>query len=101
PAQRQRFSVAEFIMEIKLSATMEAQSRDCLFSAPAVDPSLALDADRDLMLAAAGNLLQNAFKFSRADGGVVSLQAHAVGKHILIDVQDNGPGLTDEAMQAL
>ncbi|ROR40364.1 histidine kinase [Diaphorobacter nitroreducens] len=101
PAQRQRFSLAEFIAEIKLSATMEAQSRGCLFSAPAVDPSLALDADRDLMLAAVGNLLQNAFKFSRADGGVASLQASAKDEHILIDVQDNGPGLSDAAMQAL
>ena len=101
PAQQQRFSLAEFIAEIRLSAAMEAQSRACLFRAPAVDPSLALDADRDLMLAAVGNLLQNAFKFSRADGGVVSLQAHAVGEHILIEVQDNGPGLSDVAMQVL
>jgi len=101
PAQRQRFSLAEFIAEIKLSATIEAQSRGCLFSAPAVDPTLALDADRDLMLAAVGNLLQNGFKFSRADGGVVSLQANAVGECVLIDVQDNGLGLSDMAMQAL
>lgn len=101
PVQRQLFSLAEFIAEIRLSATMEAQNRDCLFSAPAVDPSLALDADRDLMLAAVGNLLQNAFKFSRTGSGVVSLKACAVGEQILIDVQDNGPGLSDVAMQAL
>lgn len=53
------------------------------------------------MLAAVGNLFQNAFKFSRADSGVVSLQASAVGKRILIDVQDDGPGLSDVTMQAL
>ncbi len=29
-----------------------------------VDPRLAVDADRDLLLAAVGNLLQNAFKFT-------------------------------------
>ena len=101
PVQRRLFSVAEFIAEIKLSASMEAQSRRCLFSASAVDPSLALDADRDLMLAAVGNLLHNAFKFSPADSCVVSLQAYAVGERILIDVQDNGPGLSDQAMQTL
>ncbi|AVS83140.1 histidine kinase [Paracidovorax avenae] len=101
PAQRQRFSLAEFIAEIRLSATMEAQSRACLFNVPTVDTALALEADRDLMLAAVGNLLQNAFKFSRTDGGVVSLYAGAAGERILIDVQDNGPGLSDTAIQAL
>lgn len=101
PPQRRRFSLAEFIAEIKVSAEMEAQSRGCVFSASAADPTLALEADRDLILAAVGNLLQNAFKFSRADGGVVTLQASAAEERILIAVQDNGAGLSDVAMQAL
>ena len=100
-AQRHLFSLVDFIAEIKLSATLDAQVKGCAFIVSAVDRSLALDADRDLMLAAVGNLLQNAFKFSRASGGNVSLQVKALGDRILIEVEDDGEGISEKAMQTL
>lgn len=100
-AQQHLFSLADFIAEIKLSATLEAEARGCSFTVSAVDRSLALDADRDLMLAAVGNLLQNAFKFSRAEGAVVSLDARGLDGRILIDVADDGEGISEQAMQTL
>lgn len=57
-----------------------------------VDPLLAMDADRDLLLAAVGNLLQNAFKFTR-HGSEVTLNAYAAADRIQIDVEDNCGGL--------
>lgn len=57
-----------------------------------VEPSLALAGDRDLLLSAVGNLLQNAFKFSHANGEV-TLNAYAVADRILIDVEDSCGGL--------
>ncbi|MBU0603697.1 MAG: HAMP domain-containing histidine kinase [Gammaproteobacteria bacterium] len=102
PARRCLFPLAEFIAEINLSAVLEAQVKGYAFiESGVVDPSLALDADRDLMLAAVGNLLQNGFKFSRANGGVVSLRAHAEGDRILIEVEDNGEGLPADVLQTL
>jgi signal transduction histidine kinase len=65
PVEHRLFSVAGFIAEIRLSASLEAQVRECAFTISAVDPALAIDGDRDLLLAAVGNLLQNAFKFTR------------------------------------
>lgn len=100
-AQRHLFSLVDFIAEIKLSATLDAQVKGCSFTVSAVDRSLALYADRDLMLAAVGNLLQNAFKFSCADGGIVNLEAHASDGRILIEVEDNGEGLAEQTMQTL
>lgn len=100
-AQRHLFSLADFMAEIKLSASLDAQIKGCSFNVSTVDRSLALDADRDLMLAAVGNLLQNAFKFCRPVGGVVSLEARSSGDRILIEVQDNGEGLTEHALQTL
>lgn len=58
----------------------------------AVDPLLAIDADRDLLLSAVGNLLQNAFKFTHAHSEV-TLNAYAVADRILIDVEDHCGGL--------
>jgi K+-sensing histidine kinase KdpD len=53
---------------------------------------LVVDADRDLLASAVGNLLQNAFKFTRPHTEV-KLSAYANGDRILIDVKDNCGGL--------
>jgi len=92
PVQHRLFSLAEFIAEVKHSASLEAQVKDCMLTISAVDPLLAVDGDRELLLAAVGNLLQNAFKFT-APRTEVTLNAYAVSDHILIDVEDNCGGL--------
>lgn len=92
PLQSRLFSVQDFLAEIKLSATLEANVRGCTLKVSNVDPSLAVDVDRDLLLSAAGNLLQNAFKFSHPRSEV-RLNAYAVADRILIDVEDQCGGL--------
>lgn len=92
PAQHRLFSLAEFIAEVKLSASLEAQVNNCELTVSPVDPGLAVDADRDLLLSAVGNLLQNAFKFTRLHGNV-TLNAYAVADRIVIDVEDSCGGL--------
>lgn len=89
---RPRISVATFVSEIKAAAALEAQSHQCTFSVSEVDASLAVDVDRQQLHSAVGNLLQNAFKFTRHDT-VVSLTAYAVGDRVLIDVEDGCGGL--------
>jgi signal transduction histidine kinase len=90
--QSHLFSLAEFIAEVRHSATLEADLRHCVLIVSEVDPRLAVDADRDLLFAAVGNLLQNAFKFTRR-GTEVGLNAYASADRILIDVEDHCGGL--------
>jgi signal transduction histidine kinase len=85
-------SVAEFIDQIGVSALLEAGARGCKFTVSHVEEGLAVDVDRDMLLSALGNLLQNAFKFTRR-GTEVSLAAYAVADRILIEVQDHCGGL--------
>ncbi|MPZ45888.1 MAG: sensor histidine kinase [Betaproteobacteria bacterium] len=92
PAHHELFSLAGFIAEVKISAALGAQARECGFTVSAVDPGLAVDADRDLLFSAVGNLLQNAFKFTHPHTEV-SLNAYAAADRILIDVRDNCGGL--------
>lgn len=92
PMRNQVFSVAAFIAELKLSAGLEAQLKKCVLSVSDVDPRLAVDGDRDLLLSAVGNLLQNAFKFTK-HGTEVALRAYASGDRFIIDVEDHGDGL--------
>ena len=92
PARYQLFSVADFIADTKIAAGLEADSRECRLTVSEVDRSLAVDADRDMLFAAVGNLLQNAFKFT-AHRSEVKLKAYAEADRILISVEDSGPGL--------
>ena len=64
--ESQLFSLSGFIAELKVTASLEAAARNCPFIVASVDPDLEILGDRDLLLAAAGNLLQNAFKFTAA-----------------------------------
>ncbi len=92
PVRRQLFSLADFVSEVKLSAQLEADLQGCTFAVNAVERLLAVDADRDLLLSAVGNLLQNAFKFTRKNSEV-TLDCHAAADRILIAVGDNCGGL--------
>ena len=93
PIPRQLFSVADFIAEVKHTTALEAESKGCHLEVNAVDPQLALDADRDLISSAVTNLLQNAFKFTRPQS-CVRLNAYAIADRIRIDVEDQCGGLT-------
>lgn len=92
----QMFSLSDFINEIKEAADLAARARECTFTVSDVDVTLGVCASRDLLFSALGNLLQNAFKFTRADTEV-TLDAYAVADRILIDVKDHCGGLSSEA----
>jgi signal transduction histidine kinase len=94
------FSLAAFIAEIYNAALLSAKMHDCTLRMPVVDADLALAGNRDLLLAAVANLLQNAFKFTRP-GTEVLLTAYAAGDNIHIDVQDQCGGLGEGVAQAM
>jgi len=92
PAQHQLVSLADFVVESKISASLEAQNQECKLAVSVVDPKLAVEADQATLFSAVGNLLDNAFKFTRRNTEV-SLTAYADGDRILIDVADHCGGL--------
>jgi hypothetical protein len=100
PAPMQLISLADFIAEVKISASLEAQARGCQFTVSAVDPKLAVAADRHLLFSALCNLLQNAFKFTEQHTEV-SLNAYAAADRILLEVADNCGGLPSGEAESL
>jgi nitrogen fixation/metabolism regulation signal transduction histidine kinase len=52
-------------------------------------------ADRDLVGRALGNLVANALE-AMPDGGTLSVRTRAVSDGVALEVQDSGPGLTEE-----
>ncbi len=100
PSRAQLISLSDFIADVKISASLEAHARDCRFLVGDVDPGLALDVDREIMMSAVGNLLQNAFKFTQPRSEVI-LNAYAAADRICIDVEDHCGGLTAGAEQEM
>ena len=92
PARHKLISLAEFIGEVELAASLEARTMKCSFTVAAVDPKLGIEADRDLLFSAVGNLLQNAFKFTHSHSEV-SLNARSSANRVLIEVEDHCGGL--------
>src|ERR1700728_583757 len=92
PAQHELISVADFVAESKISASLEPQSRECTLDVWVVAPTLAVGAEQATLFSAVGNLLHNALKFTRYKTKV-SLNAYAAGDRIHIDVMDSCGGL--------
>lgn len=98
--QRVPFKVASFLDEVKLTAAVEAREHRCELQVTAADPGLCVEADRDMLLAAVGNLLQNAFKFSHG-ARVVTVEAYASGDRVLVDVADTCGGIPSATMERI
>jgi signal transduction histidine kinase len=96
---REPFSVRGLLDEITVSATMEAKAKDLVVTIPPADDALSVDADRQMIVSAVTNLLQNAFKFTKS-GGHISLLAHSMAGRLIIDIEDEcgglPPGRTEE-----
>jgi signal transduction histidine kinase len=73
-------------------AAAEARGQRLTTALPA---RLEMVGDRDLLLQAVANLLDNAVKFTPS-GGTVRLEARATSSGIEVAVADNGPGLPTE-----
>jgi signal transduction histidine kinase len=100
PPRHELVSLAEFIDQVGSSASLEARARECVFTVSNVEERLAMDVDRDMLLSAVGNLLQNAFKFT-ARGTEVTLHAYAVADRIVIDIEDHCGGLPPGSMERI
>jgi signal transduction histidine kinase len=86
------FSLADFIAEAAAAASLDAHTHGCPFTVAEVGPQLGVVANRDLLLGALANLLNNAFKFTSRHTEV-TLNAYPLGDRILIEVGDNCGGL--------
>jgi signal transduction histidine kinase len=88
----EQFLVSAFIRELAPAATLEANARGIGLTVTPVEDDVALEADRQVLTAVVGNLLQNAFKFTRP-GTTVTLRVGASAERVLIEVQDECGGL--------
>ncbi len=97
---RERFSLAKLVEDLEVDAAMEANAHGLELRVTSVDAGVSIEGDRQILAAAVANLLQNAFKFSRA-GSRVSLTVTATLERVLIDVEDQCGGLPPGKVEEL
>jgi signal transduction histidine kinase len=97
---RERVPVSEFIEEIEIGATLEANARDVTLVVAPVERGVDVDVDRVLFASAVGNVLNNAFKFTRPRSHV-SLKTRATADRVLIEIEDECGGLPPGKAEAL
>ncbi len=89
---RDQFLVSEFIEELAPAATLEANARGIGLTVIPVDEGVTIEADRQVLAAVVGNLLQNAFKFTHPRT-TVTLRVGTSAERVLIEIQDECGGL--------
>jgi signal transduction histidine kinase len=89
---RERFLIAGFIEEVASAARLEANAHGVTLTVAAVEGSVSIEADRQILAAVVANLLQNAFKFTRPQT-TVTLRVGASDERVLIEVHDECGGL--------
>jgi signal transduction histidine kinase len=82
----------ELIDEVAAAAVLHAQTIGLRLTVLPVDQDLAIKGDRQVLAAVVGNLLQNAFKFTRPQT-TVTLRVRASAERVLIEVEDECGGL--------
>jgi signal transduction histidine kinase len=88
----ERISVAQFIEEVEIGASIQAQASEIHLTVTSVDRAVTIEGDRPILAAALANLLQNAFKFTPRTGNV-SFMARATADRVLFEIQDECGGL--------
>jgi signal transduction histidine kinase len=92
PPRRELINLAQFFDKLKHSASFDALARRAPFIVAPVAADIAVYAEPEMLAAAVGILLRNAFKFTKHHSEV-RLSASVRNDRVLIDVEDRCGGL--------
>ena len=91
--------VSEIMSEIEATATREAQKKYLTLAFVAAG-KIEVNVDRQLIVSALANLVQNAIKFSKPDS-IITVRAVEQGDRVLIEVEDGCGGLREDRIEEL
>jgi signal transduction histidine kinase len=97
---KETIEIAPFILEIQVGAALEAATKGCELTVAPVARGIFVEADAHMLAASVTNLLQNAFKFTRAHSHVL-LSARSSKGRVLIEVEDQCGGLPGGTTEGL
>jgi len=93
-------SIAQLVQESITFATADAAEKKIQLVAE-IDPSLQVEGDRNLLVSALTNLLQNAVKFTGRGGSVDIRSIRNGGGRVLVEIEDGCGGLPAGAAERM
>jgi len=96
---RRPLRLLDVVEEVEATAVLECRARGIHLSVE-VDPGLQVNADRQCLISALANLVQNAMKFTKPGTGV-TVRGREDGERVVLEVEDRCGGLSDEQIAGL
>lgn len=94
---KQNFVIQELVKDVFESLSMKAESRHIKFSIKkGCESPLTVNADKEKIQQVLVNLLENSIKYGKQDGSIVASMYNTDGKHILIELSDDGIGINEK-----
>jgi signal transduction histidine kinase len=93
-----KFRLSELFDQILIAANIDAKKRNQIITIE-VDWKIEIEGDRQYLLSAISNLVQNAIKYSKS-GGKVWLRGNLKGDRILVEIQDECGGIDVEKISS-
>jgi signal transduction histidine kinase len=100
PPRFKAVRLADFLSDVASSASLDPLARECQFTVTPTDQDIEVNVDSEMLAAAVGNLLQNAFKFTKRHSEV-RLHAHVAAGRVLIEIHDHCGGLPGDIPEKL
>jgi len=95
-----RIEISDFVKEMELAGVMASRDAGVSLSTEFGDAGVMIDGDRQLLGSAVTNLLHNAFKFTPRNGHV-AMRTSSTPQRVLIEIEDECGGLSDEVSGGL
>lgn len=95
----EKFRLSALFDQILITAKVDADKKKQILSCDA-DWKIEVETDRQFILSAVANLIQNAIKYSKV-GGHIWLRAKELGENVLIEVEDECGGIEPGKIDAL
>jgi signal transduction histidine kinase len=100
PASRPDHSTGRFLGEVEAAAALDPRAGGIKLTVTPVDLDIVVYADPEMLASAVGNLLQNAFKFTKRHTEV-TLHAYSERDRVMIEVKDHCGGLPPGPAESL
>lgn len=90
--EKEQIRVKDLLDDAEVGAAIDARNRAVHLTIAPIDTAMMIQADRQLLASAIGNLLQNALKFTRPRGHVV-VNTYGTTERIRVEIEDECGGL--------
>ena len=99
---KQNFIIQELIRETFESLSLKAEQRKVRFSIKkGCETPLTVFADKEKVRQVITNLLENSIKYGKENGNITASMYKTDGKHILVEISDDGIGISEKHLSRI